>query len=361
MQDHRVLNTAIIGCGKIARDHLWAIKHRCGDVAISFCDRNMDVAATLARSSGFAAEVYDSVESLFKKRQYDIVHILTPPTSHYDLATLALDHGANVFIEKPMTFTHAQAKSLFDSAERKNRLLCVGHSLLFMQCYLKAVNLIKQKKYGDILSVYCFFGHSEKKKTIPYGGVSHWAYKMPGGPLLNLVSHPASVIVDLIGVPDEIRCELCARHLMPFGMSDLLHMVIKNKTTIGTMMISMAHGSSARYIMIECQKGSIYVDLAKQICVSFKNKGKFGPISKALIGIGQSWDFLKETVNVTSQVVLGKIKQNPGTIELVTRFYKAVREHAQSPISRENACGVEMIIDTFIRTSNDERAVQLGS
>lgn len=351
MSNGKKMKVAIIGCGKIAKDHIGAIQNHCGDVEISLCDVNKEMAISLAKSLAIKDDVYTSADRMFEKNHFDIVHILTPPMSHFDLAMKALESRTHVFLEKPITYTKSEADKLFDLANEKGLLLCSGHSLLFMQCYLKAIGWIRQGKYGDVLSAYCFFGHSEKKKTIAYGGVSHWAYAMPGGPLLNLLSHPASVIVDLIGMPQHIQCMASARNLMPYNMKDIVCMSAQNGNRFGLITISMAHGSSARYIMIECEKGGIYVDLAKQVCIPFKNKGKFGPISKALIGVGQSWSFLKETVSVTSKVALGRLKSNPGTRELVSRFYKAVREKEVSPVSRENAIGVSMMIDAFLEAN----------
>jgi predicted dehydrogenase len=168
-----------------------------------------------------------------KKKHFDIVHILTPPMSHFDLAMKALESGTHVFLEKPITLQKVKRINYLTWQTKRGLLLCSGPSLLFMQCYIKAINWIRQGKFGDVLSAYCFFGHSEKKKTVSYGGVSHWAYAMPGGPLLNLLSHPASVIVDLIGMPQHIQCMASARNLMPYNMKVLY--VCRQKTEISSV------------------------------------------------------------------------------------------------------------------------------
>jgi hypothetical protein len=64
-----------------------------------------------------------------------------------------------------------------------------------------------------------------------------------------------------------------------------------------------------------------------------KTKGSSDLFPRLLFGIGQSWSFLRETVAVTSKVALGRLKSNPGTRELVSRFYRAVRENGISRLA----------------------------
>src|SRR6185436_2435405 len=57
----------------------------------------------------------------------DVVDIVTPTQSHFDLCKRALEAGKDVFIEKPMTMTLKDAKDVAAIAERTKRLLQVGY------------------------------------------------------------------------------------------------------------------------------------------------------------------------------------------------------------------------------------------
>src|SRR5208283_938057 len=105
-------------------------------------------------------------------------------------------------------------------------------------------------------------------------------------------------------------------------------------------------------VNIECEKGSIYVDLGWQTFVSKYHKGKFGPLSKKFGGIGKGLSLIKSTLGIIYKVATKRIKSNPGTRELVVRFYQAVREQYDSPVSDANAIGVAKILEHVIAASN---------
>ena len=77
----------------------------------------------------------------------DAVAIATPTASHYEIASAALEAGKDVFVEKPLTPTSAEARELVDIADRRQRILMVGHLLMYqpaiawMKAYVEAGHL----------------------------------------------------------------------------------------------------------------------------------------------------------------------------------------------------------------------------
>lgn len=67
------------------------------------------------------------------------VAIATPVRSHFQIAWEALEAGKDLFVEKPLTLSVAEAKSLVNLARERGRILMVGHLLL----YQPAVQWIK--------------------------------------------------------------------------------------------------------------------------------------------------------------------------------------------------------------------------
>src|SRR6202011_5156490 len=61
----------------------------------------------------------------------DVVAVVTPVWTHYDLAKAALENGKHVFVEKPFTSNVAQAEQLIDLAQQKNLKIMVDHTFLF--------------------------------------------------------------------------------------------------------------------------------------------------------------------------------------------------------------------------------------
>ena len=56
---------------------------------------------------------------LVRSKDVDVVAVITPVSSHYDLAKKALENGKHVFVEKPFTSSRAQAEKLIELAAQK--------------------------------------------------------------------------------------------------------------------------------------------------------------------------------------------------------------------------------------------------
>jgi len=80
----------------------------------------------------------------------DVIAIVTPVSSHFDIAKAALLNGKHIFIEKPFTASVAQAEQLIELAERKRLKIMVDHTFLFTGAVKKIKELIDDGVLGDL-------------------------------------------------------------------------------------------------------------------------------------------------------------------------------------------------------------------
>ena len=73
----------------------------------------------------------DDAKELLTATDIDVIAVVTPVWTHYELAKAALENGKHVFVEKPFTCTTAQAEELIELADRKNLKIMVDHTFLF--------------------------------------------------------------------------------------------------------------------------------------------------------------------------------------------------------------------------------------
>ncbi len=134
-----VLRVGVIGYGywgpNIVRNFQG---HEKADV-VAVCDKNSQSLARVRRAHPEVPVTSDQMEVL-TSTQVDVVAVVTPVWTHFELAKLALENGKHVFVEKPFTSTTAQAEQLIELAERKNLKIMVDHTFLFTG----AVKRIKQ-------------------------------------------------------------------------------------------------------------------------------------------------------------------------------------------------------------------------
>ncbi len=104
------------------------------------------------------AEIHEGYEPLLEAG-VDAVAIATPVPTHHGVAKAFLEAGIDVFVEKPMTFSTAEAEDLVAAADRGGRVLMVGHLLL----YQPAVHWLKEYlDAGELGRVYSM--HQERSK-----------------------------------------------------------------------------------------------------------------------------------------------------------------------------------------------------
>ncbi|NIO40441.1 MAG: Gfo/Idh/MocA family oxidoreductase, partial [Burkholderiales bacterium] len=81
----------------------------------------------------------------------------------------ALEAGAHVYLEKPVTESLADLVSLQTLAASRQRVLYPGYSTLGHPAVQKAKNIIATGAVGDLISMHCNFNVAPPVGTIPYG------------------------------------------------------------------------------------------------------------------------------------------------------------------------------------------------
>ncbi|MFZ2446280.1 MAG: Gfo/Idh/MocA family oxidoreductase [Syntrophobacteraceae bacterium] len=103
-----------------------------------------------------AAKAYPAIEltsdwrALVTAPDLDAIAIITPVSTHFELARKALENGKHVFVEKPFTATTAQAEQLIELAERRNLKIMVDHTFLFSGAVRKMKELVDGGEIGKI-------------------------------------------------------------------------------------------------------------------------------------------------------------------------------------------------------------------
>ena len=87
-----MLRVAIVGCGKIADQHVQAIGRIPDCRIVSVCDRELLMAKQLGERFGVSG-CFSDLAKMLELTSPDVVHITTPPQGHYSLAEQCLGSG----------------------------------------------------------------------------------------------------------------------------------------------------------------------------------------------------------------------------------------------------------------------------
>jgi len=91
-------------------------------------------------------------DELISRDDVDIVHIATPPSSHYELTIMALRSGKHVLCEKPLSLTTAQADEIVSLAERKDLIAPVNFVLRYNPVSDAVKSVLSCGALGEVLS-----------------------------------------------------------------------------------------------------------------------------------------------------------------------------------------------------------------
>jgi predicted dehydrogenase len=113
------------------------------------CDSNQGAMDRVRKSYPHVAVSRD-YNDIVTSPDVDAVAVITPVSTHFELARKALENGKHVFVEKPFTATVAQAEELITLAEKKKLTIMVDHTFIFTGAVRKIKQLIDERALGDL-------------------------------------------------------------------------------------------------------------------------------------------------------------------------------------------------------------------
>jgi len=116
---------------------------------VAICDVSAS-AQERARQAYSCLKVTGDLSEVLTSTEIDVVAVVTPVWTHYELTKKALENGKHVFVEKPFTSNSAQAEELIALAEKKHLKIMVDHTFLFTGAVRKIRQLIDDDVLGQL-------------------------------------------------------------------------------------------------------------------------------------------------------------------------------------------------------------------
>lgn len=219
MTGARPVRTAVIGFGVsgrvfhapfLARDEAYSL-----DVIVTGDPER----ARRARQAHPGATVLADAGELFARAsELDLVVVGTPPPTHVELATAALDHGLHVVVDKPFAPTSAQATALIEHARSAGRVLTVFQNRRFDGDFRTLRRLVEGGELGEVRT---FESRFEWWKP---GGMRGWKATTPvadgGGILFDLGTHLIDQALVLFGPVEDVWADVVRRASDPGSDAD---------------------------------------------------------------------------------------------------------------------------------------------
>jgi predicted dehydrogenase len=116
------LRLGILGCANIARQFARDVAPSSAVRVVAVASRNEETAASFAKANAIGRH-HGSYEALLADPEVDVVYVPLPNSLHAEWSIKAAEAGKHILCEKPLALNHAQARSMFDAAERHGVML----------------------------------------------------------------------------------------------------------------------------------------------------------------------------------------------------------------------------------------------
>lgn len=93
-------------------------------------------------------------EEILADHEIKAVVIATPARTHYELAKAALEADRDVFVEKPLALTVREGEELVELAQKRDKILMVGHILQYHPAVMRLKDMTQQGELGKIQYIY---------------------------------------------------------------------------------------------------------------------------------------------------------------------------------------------------------------
>jgi predicted dehydrogenase len=325
----RRIRTTVIGLGGISFEHLTKLRRLPSVEIAGVCDLSQTLVDAVAQRFAVPGR-YTSFNRMLDELRPDAVHVLTPPQTHRELVLRALDAGAHVFVEKPAALNWQDYVEMRDRAAERGLLLLENLNYRTMPIVTRVLEARDSGALGDVVNADVSMGLAMTDPGSLYldPDTVHFAHSLPGGALRNFVSHPASVVVALVGAPRSVCVSQRRLHPSALGNDELRALVAGER---GSATITVTSNGKPSNFTLRVQGTRATMD-GDVFGGRLQAERVGSPLVRIADGGRRAAAQLSSTLGTVARTVGGRNYWFVGFERLVSDFYDAIRAGSGSPI-----------------------------
>ncbi len=340
---------ALIGCGRVAANHLKAALNNNLEI-VAVCDINSDCIDSLLIKYDLdnlsISKYTDYKQMLSEHPEIELVAIATNSGSHADIALDCIDCNKNIVIEKPIALSIKEADEIIRRSQEKNVVVSVSHQNRFNLAIQKLYKAVKAGRFGKISHAAVTVRWNRNKS---YYEQADWrgTWANDGGCLMNQCIHAIDLLIWLLSDNVESVYGVIKRQLHDYIECEDLGMAV---LTFKNGIVATIEGTTNVYPK----------NLEESICI-FGEKGtvKIGGTSVNNIEI---WNFADEDESDEHNKVLEEPSNNVygnGHTSLYADVIDSIKKHRKPYIDASAGRNAVEIVLAIYKSSSLGHVVKL--
>lgn len=351
-----MIKVGIIGCGKIADAHAEQIQRIPTSKIVGVCDTEELMARQLGDRFGVSHH-FNNVNEMLEVTKPDVVHITTPPQSHYALAHACLNAGCSVYVEKPFTVNTTEAEDLISLAKEKKLKITAGHNAQFSPAALRMRELIHSGFLGGppvhMESIYCYdLGDARYVKAF-LGDESHWLRKLPGQLVQNIISHGICKIAEFLtdDTPSVIAHGFTSSLLKSINEDEIIDelrvIIYASSGTTAYFTFSTQMNPVLHQFRIHGKKNSLIEDDDHQTLIKIKGGKYKSYLNHFVPPLIYAKHYVENLTYNMSRFIKRDFHMSYGMKYLIEAFHRSIADHSPVPIPYREILLTSRIMDSI--------------
>ena len=342
------LTGVVIGCGAIAREHLTAVAELKNAEISAVCDLSAARAESTAERFGIPKWFVNHTDMLSEIKP-DLVHITTPPASHFPLAQDSLKNGFNVLCEKPITLERPQFEQLRDLATANRLALLENHNFRYHSSVRKILGLIDSGEFGDVVDVQICISLAVDGPGSPYvdHNAPHFGQTLRTGVVGDFLTHISYLACLFAGRITDVRTIWKKTNTsLPFPADEFRGFL---KGERATAYVSFSGNAQPNGFWLRVAGTRIYAEAnlfeSPRLALRRARSG-MPPLMTLVDGIAESRAVLATSFGSLSRKLSGASSYD-GLATMIANIYDAIEAKAPQPIPLDEVDHVSWLVDRF--------------
>jgi predicted dehydrogenase len=345
------LTGVLIGCGAIAREHLSVVSELDNVEIVAVCDTSTARAEATAERFGIGRS-YTSHRDLLVDLRPDLVHITTPPASHFPIANDCLAEGLNVFCEKPITVCYPDFSTLKQLARDKRCMLMENQQFRFHSSVQRIEDLIRSGELGEIIEVQICLSLNITGANSPYvdKNAPHFGLALSGGVIGDFLPHIAYLVYMFTGRIIDVHTEWIKHKSCSPLSADEFRGMIKGERTIAYVSFSGNAQPDGFLVRVIGTRMRVEANLFEPPRLIIKRSRSGEPSLMTLIdGIAESRQVLVGSVAGFLRK-LGGTSSYDGLKDMISKTYRTIELRKPQAIPLEEIDAVAHLVERLAAT-----------